>query len=167
MAVSVKLHIFFRYLFSYFWLVLETGSYEPIFVHSRVSKQNDVEIWGPQNKKKFHIATFGSLALPYPSLPYNNYYHAMVLCLFGSEFRLTIDCDHSWNFQKRNQLVCFSLLQLLSAVSQLGVEHRSYGGLLISWCVKIRHRERKNWRLYHNIWKNLSEQFFFFFWKRI
>ena len=32
---------------------LKTGSYKLIFVLSRASKQNDVDIWGPQNKKKF------------------------------------------------------------------------------------------------------------------
>ena len=26
------------------------------------------------------------------------------------EFRLTIDCNQTWNFKQRNQLVCFSLL---------------------------------------------------------
>ena len=48
---TVKLQFFVRYPFSYFWL--ETGSYEGIFVLSRASKQNYIEIWGPQNKNKF------------------------------------------------------------------------------------------------------------------
>ena len=48
---TVKLQIFVRYPFSYFWL--ETGSYELIFVLSKASKQNYIEIRGPQNKNKF------------------------------------------------------------------------------------------------------------------
>ena len=49
--ITVKLQIFVRYPFSYFWL--ETGSYELIFALSRASKQNYIEIRGPQNKNKF------------------------------------------------------------------------------------------------------------------
>ena len=48
---TVKLQIFVRYPFSYFWL--ETGSYELIFVLSRASKQNYIEIRWPQDKNKF------------------------------------------------------------------------------------------------------------------
>ena len=50
-ARTVKLQIFVRYPFSYFWL--ETGSYELIFVLSRASKQNYIEIRWPQDKNKF------------------------------------------------------------------------------------------------------------------
>ena len=50
-AYTVKLQIFVRYPFSYFWL--ETGSYELIFVLSRASKQNYIEIRWPQDKNKF------------------------------------------------------------------------------------------------------------------
>ena len=39
---AVKLQIFVRYPFSYFWL--ETGSYELTFVLSRATKQNYIEI---------------------------------------------------------------------------------------------------------------------------
>ena len=46
---TVNLQIFVRYPFSYFWL--ESGSYKLIFVFSRGSKQNYIEIRGPQNKK--------------------------------------------------------------------------------------------------------------------
>ena len=49
---TVKLQIFVRYPFSYFWL--ETGSYELIFVLSRASKQNYIEIRWPQDKINFH-----------------------------------------------------------------------------------------------------------------
>ena len=42
--------IFVRYPFTYFWL--ETGSYKLIFILLRASKQNDIEIWGPQSKMK-------------------------------------------------------------------------------------------------------------------
>ena len=48
---TVKLQIFVRYSFSYFRL--ETGSYELIFVLSRASKQNYIEIRWPQDKNKF------------------------------------------------------------------------------------------------------------------
>ena len=48
---AVKLQIFVRYPFSYFWL--ETGSYELIFVLSRALKQNYIEIRWPQDKNKF------------------------------------------------------------------------------------------------------------------
>ena len=48
---TVKLQIFVRYLFSYFWL--ETGSYELIFVRLRASQQNHIEIRGSQNNKNF------------------------------------------------------------------------------------------------------------------
>ena len=48
---TVKLQIFVRYPFSYFWL--ETGSYKLIFVLLRASQQNHIEIRGSQNKKKF------------------------------------------------------------------------------------------------------------------
>ena len=48
---TVKLQIFVRYLFSYFWL--ETGSYELFFVLSRVLKQNYIEIRWPQENNKF------------------------------------------------------------------------------------------------------------------
>ena len=48
---TVKLQIFVRYPFSYFWL--ETGSYELIFVLSRALKQNYIEIRWPQDKNKF------------------------------------------------------------------------------------------------------------------
>ena len=48
---TVKVQIFVRYLFSYFWL--ETGSYALIFVLSRVCEENDVEIQWLQSKKKF------------------------------------------------------------------------------------------------------------------
>ena len=50
--LTVKLQIFVRYPFSYFWL--ETGSYELIFVLSRASKQNCIEIRWPQDKINFH-----------------------------------------------------------------------------------------------------------------
>ena len=46
LVTTVKLQIFVRYSFSYFWL--ETGSYELIFVLSRASKQNYIEIRWPQ-----------------------------------------------------------------------------------------------------------------------
>ena len=49
--ITVKLQIFVRYPFSYFWL--ETGSYELIFVLSRASKQKYIEIRWPQDKDKF------------------------------------------------------------------------------------------------------------------
>ena len=49
--ITVKLQIFVLYRFSYFWF--ETGLYDLIFVLPRASKQNDVEIWRPQNKTKF------------------------------------------------------------------------------------------------------------------
>ena len=49
---TVKLQIFVRYQFSYFWL--ETGLYELIFVLSRASKQNFIEIQWPQDKITFH-----------------------------------------------------------------------------------------------------------------
>ena len=48
---TVKLQIFVRYPFSYFWL--ETGSYELIFVLSRASKQNYIEIRWLQDKNIF------------------------------------------------------------------------------------------------------------------
>ena len=48
---TVKLQIFVQYPFSYFWL--ETGLYELIFVLSRASKQNYIEIRWPQDKNKF------------------------------------------------------------------------------------------------------------------
>ena len=48
--VTVKLQIFVRYPFSYFWL--ETGSYELIFVLSRASRQNYIEIRWPEDKNK-------------------------------------------------------------------------------------------------------------------
>ena len=48
---TVKLQFFVRYPFSYFWL--ETGSYELVFVLSRASKQNYIEIRRPQDKYKF------------------------------------------------------------------------------------------------------------------
>ena len=46
---TVKLQIFVRYPFLYFWL--ETGSYELIFVLLRASKQNYIEIRWPQDNK--------------------------------------------------------------------------------------------------------------------
>ena len=49
---TVKLQTFVRYPFSYFWL--ETGSYQLIFVLSRASKQNYIEIRWPQDKKNFY-----------------------------------------------------------------------------------------------------------------
>ena len=49
--VTVKLQMSVRYPFSYF--CLETGSYELIFVLSRASKQNYIEIRWPQDKNKF------------------------------------------------------------------------------------------------------------------
>ena len=49
--LTVKLQIFVRYPFSYFWL--ETGSYELIFVLSRAPKQNYIEIRWPQDKINF------------------------------------------------------------------------------------------------------------------
>ena len=45
---TVKLQIFVRYPFSYFWL--ETGSYELIFILSRASKQNYIEFDGLNTK---------------------------------------------------------------------------------------------------------------------
>ena len=51
LPVTVKLQIFVRYPFSYF--CLESGSYELIFVLSRASKQNYIEIRWPQDENKF------------------------------------------------------------------------------------------------------------------
>ena len=53
---TVKLQTFVRYPFSYFWLV--TGSYELIFVLSRVCEENDVESQWLQSKKNFHAIFF-------------------------------------------------------------------------------------------------------------
>ena len=51
MQLTVKVTNFVRFLFSYFWL--ETGSYELIFVLSRASKQNYIEVRWPQDENKF------------------------------------------------------------------------------------------------------------------
>ena len=50
-TATVKSQIFVRHPFSYCWL--ETGSYGQVFVLSRASKYNHIEVWGPQNKKEF------------------------------------------------------------------------------------------------------------------
>ena len=63
---TVKSQIFVRYLFSYFWL--DTGSHERIFVLLRASKQNDIDIQVPQNKKKFSYSVkFSSCFQKYES----------------------------------------------------------------------------------------------------
>ena len=56
-----------------------------------------------------------------------------------TEFCLMIDCNWSWNLQLQSPLVCFSWLHQLHPVSQLGVEHCSWGGLSGS-------PQNKHWR---------------------
>ena len=61
------------------------------------------------------------------------------------EFCLMIDCNWSWNLQLQNPLACFSWWHQLPPVSQLGIEHRSWGGLFDCLGRTAQKSVRKSW----------------------